>query len=73
MGEFLKERTVNLETNKWNYTHKKLRSAYLSLVHNLDHLFIFERNPTMGIPNTTNSLEGIFTDVKTNIRVHKGL
>ena len=33
--EFLKERTVNSETGRWNYTHKRLRSAYRSLKTNL--------------------------------------
>lgn len=72
-GDFLRERTINVETGKWYYTHKRLRSAYLSLIHNLEYLFTYQRHPELGIPNTTNSLEGIFTDVKTNVRVHKGL
>jgi hypothetical protein len=32
---FLKERTVNTETVKSHYTHKRLRSAYRSLKNNL--------------------------------------
>ena len=39
---FLNERTVNEETGSSHYTHKTLRSAYLSLKRNLDYLFTFE-------------------------------
>ena len=37
---FLKERTINPETGKSHYTHKRLRSAYRSLKTNLKWLFI---------------------------------
>ena len=37
---FLNERTVNEESGRSHYTHKQLRSAYLSLKRNLDYLFI---------------------------------
>ena len=40
---FLNERTVNPETGKSHYTHKRLRSACNSLKRNLDYLFAFER------------------------------
>ena len=41
--EFLNERTINEETgSSSHYTHKTLRSAYLSLKRNLDYLFTFE-------------------------------
>ena len=39
--EFLKEKTVNPETGRWFYTHKKLRSAYRSLKTNLLYLFTY--------------------------------
>ncbi len=37
--DFLNERTVNIETGKSYYTHKRLRSAYRSLKSNLPWLF----------------------------------
>ena len=70
---FMKERTINEETKKWSYTRRRLRSAYFSLIHNMEHLFTNQKYPNLSIPNTTNGLEGIFTDVKTNVRVHKGI
>jgi len=72
-GEFLKERTVDELTQKWHYTHRRLRSAYYSVKRNLPYLFTYLRHPDLDIPNITNSLEGIFTHIKKNIRLHGGL
>jgi hypothetical protein len=70
---FLKEKTVNLETNKWFYTHKRIRSAHYSLKTNLDYLFTYQKHPDLNIPNTTSSLEGAFSHLKELTRVHRGL
>lgn len=70
---FLNERTVNPETGKRTFTHRRLRSAYRSLKTNLPWLFTFEDHPDLGIPNTTNSLEGTFADLKNKLRCHNGL
>lgn len=70
---FLKERTINPETNQWYYTHKRLRSAYRSLVRNFENLFVYQDYPDLEIPNTTNSLEGTFTSLKTKLRLHSGM
>ena len=48
--EFLNERTLNPKTNVNNYTHSRIRSAYLSLKHNLPYLFTCQRYPNLGIP-----------------------
>lgn len=69
----LNERTVNEVTGKSHYTHKKLRSAYRSLVTNLPHLFVCEEWKELDIPNTTNSLDGLFADLKNKLRNHNGL
>ena len=50
---FLDERTVNPETGKSHYTHKRLRSACNSLKRNLDYLFTFECFAELNIPKTT--------------------
>lgn len=70
---FLKERTIDPETRRWHYTHRRLRSAYFSLQRNLPYLFTFERHRSLKIPNTTNCLEGTFSHIKTALRVHRGL
>ena len=71
--DFLKEKTIDPETSKWHYTHKKLRSAYRSLKTNLPYLFTYQRYPELNIPNTTNSLDGYFNVLKSKLNVHRGL
>lgn len=71
--EYLKEKTVDLFTGKWHYTHKKLRSAYQSLKTHTPYLFTFEDYPELHIPNTTNSLDGSFTNLKTKVKLHQGI
>lgn len=70
---FLKERTLNIETGKSHYTHKRLRSAYRSLKNNLPWLFTWYDNIEMKIPNTTNAIDGQFANLKTKLRNHNGL
>ena len=71
--DFLKERTINPVTNKSTYTHKKLRSAYNSLKNNLPWLFTWYDNYELGMPNTTNAIDGHFSDLKNKLRNHNGL
>lgn len=71
--EFLKEKTVNPETGRWFYAHKRLRSAYRSLKTNLPYLFTYQKYPELNIPNTTNSLDGTFAHFKSLLRMHRGL
>lgn len=71
--DFLKERTVDPVAGKWFYTHKRIRSAYRSLHTNLPYLFTYQRHPELNIPNTTNSLDGNFGQLKKILNVHNGL
>ncbi|MBN1516303.1 transposase [Candidatus Sumerlaeota bacterium] len=71
--DFLKQKTINPETGRWNYTHKRLRSAYRSLKTNLPYLFTYLKYPELNIPNTTNSLDGYFNVLKSKLNVHRGL
>ena len=57
----------------WEYTHKRLRVAYRSLKSNLSRLFTYQRYPELRIPNTTNTLDGMFSQIKNRIAVHRGL
>ena len=70
---FLNERTINPETGKSHYTHKRLRSAYRSLKTNLKWLFTWYDYYDLKIPNTTNAIDGHFSDLKNNLRNHNGL
>jgi len=70
---FLNERTINEETGKSFYTHKRLRSAYRSLKTNLKWLFTWYDHMELNIPNTTNAIDGHFADLKNKLRNHNGL
>ncbi len=70
---FLNERTINKETGKSYYTHKRLRSAYRSLKTNIKWLFTWYDYYEIGIPNTTNAIDGHFADLKNKLRNHNGL
>ena len=72
-GEILTDKTYVLGTRRWYYTHKKTRSAYMSLERNLPYLFTYLRYPELNIPNTTNSLDGSFTHLKDKVNIHHGL
>ena len=60
-------------SGKAHFTHRPLRSAYLSLKRNMPYLWAAYDNPCLGIPNTNNALEGTFTDIKSKLRVHSGI
>lgn len=70
---FLNERSINIKTGKSYYTHKRLRSAYRSLKTNQKWLFTWYDYYEINIPNTTNIIEGHFSDLKNKLRNHNGL
>lgn len=70
---FLKERTVSEDGKHWQYTHRRIRSAYRSLRIHLPYLFTYQRHPQLKIPNTTNSLDGYFNRIKSLLNVHRGM
>ncbi|MEZ4906884.1 MAG: hypothetical protein R2771_13345 [Saprospiraceae bacterium] len=70
---FLNERTINEENGKSHYTHKKLRSAYNSLKRNFPWLFTWYDHIDLKIPNTTNAIDGHFSDLKKKLRCHNGM
>lgn len=55
------------------YMRPKLRSAYLSLKRNMPLLWTFYDKPDTGLPNTNNALEGMFSNLKSKVRVHSGI
>jgi len=75
-GGYIEEKTVNTFVTgkvKWFYTHKKVRSAYRSLKTNLPYLFTYQKYPGLKIPNTTNALDGSFSNLKKKLAVHHKL
>ena len=71
--DFISERTTLIGTDRWFYTHKSVRGAYYSMKRNLPYLFTREHEPDLHIPTTTNSLDGMFTQLKNKVGVHRGL
>ena len=72
-GDFLKEKTYTEGTNRWHYTHRRLRSAYRSLKNNLSYLFTYQKYPELNMPNTTNHCDGLFAHIKQKILIHRGI
>lgn len=71
---FLDERSpAPHKKRKWEYTHRRIRSAYRSLKENLGRLFTYQKYPELGLPNTTNTLDGMFSQIKNRLAVHRGL
>lgn len=71
---FLDEKSPLLHTKRgWVYTHRRLRAAYRSLRTNLVRLFTYQRHPELNLPNTTNTLDGMFSQIKNRLAVHRGL
>ena len=60
-------------SNSYHYTHKNVRSAFLSLKRNLPNLFTYQKYPELDIPNTTNTIDGYFASVKKKVAAHHGL
>lgn len=70
---FLKERHIDSITGKSRYTHRRVRSACLSLKRNMPYLWTWYDNIDIGIPNTNNAIEGMFSDLKNKLRNHNGM
>jgi len=71
-ASFINEKTYVLGTRRWRYTHRRMRSAYLSLKRNLSLLFTYQNYPALEIPNTTNSLDGYWSRLKNLLSAHRG-
>ena len=71
--DFLAEKTIDPVTEKSTFTHQKLRQAFFGVRRNLKYLFTHEfHSNEIKIPNTTNSLDGYFSHLKSKLSVHRG-
>lgn len=71
--QFLQERTYTSDRQHWQYTHRRIRSAFRSINTNFPHLFTYQKYPHLHIPNTTNSIDGFFSKLKHLLNTHHGL
>lgn len=69
----LEEKSICSCCGKPKYVHRKLRSAYRSLTTNLPFLYTYQKHPELKIPNTTNSLDGLWSALKLHVNAHRGL
>lgn len=69
--EFLEEKTFDPIKNRFRFTHIRLRKAYRSLVRHLPYLYTYHHHKD--VPNTSNSLEGVFSQLKAKVSIHRGL
>lgn len=71
-GYFLKERTIGVGTKKkWWYTHGNLRRGWRLLTNDWDPFFIHNDYPF--IPKCNNSLEGVLSQAKAKLGMHRGM
>lgn len=67
----LTEMYIDSETNKYIYVRERTLKAYKSLRRFTPYLFTYQTS--RWIPNTNNSIEGTFSQLKAKLRVHNGL
>ncbi len=70
-GDFINEKSVDPETGKMTYTHVRMRQAYVMLNKAKANMFRFIDRPE--IQKDTNGIEGFFSHLKDNLRIHRGL
>lgn len=68
---FVNEKTYKPDTNRYWFTHRSVRKAFIHIKRALPDMFHYLDNPR--IPKTTNGLESFFGHLKQNISLHRGL
>jgi len=69
--EYLNEKTYNMQTGRYWYTHKMLRRSYFTIKRALPSMFHYLTYPN--VPKTTNGIEGFFSHLKNHLDLHRGL
>jgi hypothetical protein len=69
--DFINQKTINEESQRWWYTHQKLHMACSHLINAVPHMFAYLNDPA--IPYSSNQLEGYFTHLKEKLTLHRGL
>ena len=69
--DYINEKTYNLATGRYWYTHKLLRRSYFSIKRALPNMFHYLDNDN--IPHTNNGIEGYFSHLKNHLDIHRGL
>lgn len=69
--DFLAEKSFDPIRNRYRFTHIRLRKAYRSLKRHMPYLYTYHHHKDL--PNTSNSLEGVFSQLKAKVGIHRGL
>jgi hypothetical protein len=69
--DFINEKSYYEPTERYWYTHKMLRRAFIHIKRALPDMFHYLDNAD--IPKSTNGLESFFGHLKQNIAIHRGL
>jgi len=69
--DYIDQKSLNQETQRYWYTHKMVRRAFITINRALPNMFHFIENPS--IPKTTNSIESYFGHLKNYLDLHRGL
>jgi hypothetical protein len=71
--EHIEEKKYVEGLKKPKYVNEKTRKAFNSLKRNLPYLFTYQKYPELNIPNTTNTMEGSFSQLKERLGNHRGM
>lgn len=69
--DFINEKSYNLYTNRYWFTHKMVRRSFMTIKRALPNMFHYLDNPK--IPKSTNSIESFFGHMKGHLNIHRGL
>lgn len=69
--DFVNAKTYKQDTQRYWFTHKSVRKAFIHIKRALPDMFHYLDNPR--IPRTTNGLESFFGHLKQNVSIHRGL
>ena len=68
---YINEKSYNLETDRYWYTHKMVRRSFMTIKRALPNMFHYLDNPK--IPKSSNSIESFFGHMKGHLNIHRGL
>ena len=69
--DFINQKSYNIETGRYWYTHKLIRRSFSVIKRALPEMFKYLDNSR--IPKSTNGLESFFGHLKGNLNIHRGL
>jgi hypothetical protein len=70
-NEYINEKSYNLDTSRYWYTHKLVRRSFVVIKRALPDMFHYLENGR--IPKSTNGLESFFGHLKSHVTLHRGL